>query len=299
MLNELIAKEQPTDFQRLLGGEAFSVRELLDDDNLDKMTRLAEMMAAGRCTVPKHFHGNVGDCLAIITQASQWKMNPFAVAQKTHIVNGTLGYEAQLVNAVIQNSGAIVGRFHYEYDGDGQALRCRVGAVLRGESAITWGQWLSLANVKVKNSPLWGTNPHQQLGYLQVKNWGRAFTPGAILGVYTADEIETGGDAETPAPRTADPAIKTGPRRKSEAPASEAPPAAPAAPGPTTDAAPPTPDPAPAGAITTNQVAYLRNKMKSAGVDEASIVQRYELPSLEYMNSNQFDEFKAELLAML
>jgi hypothetical protein len=36
-------------------------------------------------------------------QAAQWGMNPFAVAQKTHVVNGTLGYEAQLVNAVVSS----------------------------------------------------------------------------------------------------------------------------------------------------------------------------------------------------
>lgn len=34
-------------------------------------------------------------------QAVQWGMNPFAVAQKTHFVSGKIGYEAQLVNAVI------------------------------------------------------------------------------------------------------------------------------------------------------------------------------------------------------
>jgi hypothetical protein len=28
------------------------------------------------------------------------------------------------------------------------------------------------------------------MGYLQVKNWARAFKPGAILGVYTTDELE-------------------------------------------------------------------------------------------------------------
>jgi hypothetical protein len=100
-------------------------------------------------------------------------MNPYAVAQKTHLVNGVLGYEAQLVNAVISSSNAIVGRFHYEYEGDWskcassreeivkkpakgggtydkkemvrgwdsadeQGLSVRVGAVIRGESEITW-----------------------------------------------------------------------------------------------------------------------------------------------------------------
>jgi hypothetical protein len=123
-------------------------------------------------------------------QAAQWKMNPFAVAQKTHVVNGTLGYEAQLVNAVVQSSGAISGHFHYEYQGEGANVSCRVGAVIRGDKEITWGEWLSAATVTTKNSPLWKTNPKQQLGYLQVKNWARLHTPGAILGVYSDDELE-------------------------------------------------------------------------------------------------------------
>ncbi|MFN5939002.1 MAG: recombinase RecT, partial [Polaromonas sp.] len=68
---------------------------------------------------------------------------------------------------------------------------CRVGAVIAGQQSITWGEWLSAATVTTKNSPLWKTNPKQQLGYLQVKNWARSFCPGAILGVYTSDELET------------------------------------------------------------------------------------------------------------
>ena len=52
-------------------------------------------------------------------------MNPFSVAQKTHFVNGAIGYEAQLVNAVICNSGMVDGSFHYEYRDEGGALECR------------------------------------------------------------------------------------------------------------------------------------------------------------------------------
>jgi hypothetical protein len=64
---------------------------VLDGDSLDKMMRLAEVMATGRATLPKHFNGNPADCLAVVMQSMQWKMNPFAVAQKTHLVNGVLG----------------------------------------------------------------------------------------------------------------------------------------------------------------------------------------------------------------
>lgn len=170
---------------------ATSLTLAMDPNAMDKMLRVAEIMAAGRATVPKHLQNNVPDCLAVTMQAMTWGMSPFVVAQKTHLVNGTLGYEAQLVNAVVQASGAINGRFHYEYEGKSPNLMCRVGAVLRGESEITWGMWLSEKDVTTKNSPLWKTNPAQQLGYLQVKNWTRLFSPGSILGVYTPDEIET------------------------------------------------------------------------------------------------------------
>lgn len=166
-----------------------SAAMMLDSSTLDRLMRVADIMATGRATVPKHLQGNPGDCLAVAMQAVRWNMDPFVVAQKTHLVSGTLGYEAQLVNAVIQSSGAIEGRFHYEYRGEGNALECRVGAVICGESEITWGEWLCVASVKTKNSPLWSTNPKQQLGYLQVKYWSRLYTPGAILGVYTPEEL--------------------------------------------------------------------------------------------------------------
>lgn len=172
-------------------GEVTSTTAMIFEGNsIDRMMKMADVMASSKVTVPQHFRGSPGDCLAVVMQAMQWKMNPFAVAQKTHIVNGTLGYEAQLVNAVVQQSGAIKGRFHYEYEGDGATLKCRVGALIRGETVITWSEWLKSSDVAVKNSPLWKTNPKQQLGYLQVKNWARAHTPGAILGVYTPDEME-------------------------------------------------------------------------------------------------------------
>jgi len=61
-----------------------------------------------------------------------------------------------------------------------------------------------LANVTTRNSPLWKTNPKQQLGYLQVKNWCRLFAPGAILGVYTPDELEPATATPRITPRDSD-----------------------------------------------------------------------------------------------
>jgi RecT family len=187
-----------SELTRLLQGD-YSPRYMLEGDSMDKMMRLAEQMATSKLSVPEHLRGNIGDCLAIITQAMLWNMNPFAVAQKTHVVSGRLGYEAQLVIAVVQNSGAIRGAIRFEYRG---ADEVRAGAVLRGETEVTWGEWLSASSVTTKNSPLWKTNPRQQMSYLQAKNWSRLYCPGAILGVYSVDELE---DSPLPVARTEEP----------------------------------------------------------------------------------------------
>ena len=174
---------------------ASSLALITSEGNMARVMSMAKMMAGSKVTVPKHLQGSEGDCAAIVIQATNWGMNPFAVAQKTHLVNGVLGYEAQLVNAVIQSSNAIKGTFSYECKDEGGTapnafVTCRVGAILNGQSEITWGEWLASASVTTKNSPLWKTNVKQQMGYLQVKNWARLYCPGAILGVYTAEELE-------------------------------------------------------------------------------------------------------------
>ena len=163
---------------------------VFNDDNFNHLVKLADLMASSTVTVPKHLQGKPGDCFAIALQAMAWNMSPFVVAQKTHLVNGVLGYEAQLVNALVQNSGLIQGSFKYEYQDDNEGgVFCRVGAALKGDDHITWGEWLHSGSVTTKNSPLWKSNPRQQLGYLQVKNWARLYAPGAILGIYGDDEL--------------------------------------------------------------------------------------------------------------
>ncbi|WDQ09610.1 recombinase RecT [Klebsiella michiganensis] len=163
---------------------------LLNGDVMDRMMKIADVMSQGISTVPKHLQGKPSDCLAIVMQAARWGMDPYVVGQKTHVINGTLGYEAQLVSAVLTATGAIRGRFHYEYRGEKDLMECRVGAIISGEKDITWNEWLCVSEVTIKNSPLWKSNPKQQIGYLQVKYWARAYTPWAILGVYTPDELE-------------------------------------------------------------------------------------------------------------
>ncbi len=86
-------------------------------------------------------------------------------------------------------------------DEDEIGLFVQVGAILRGESEITWGEPLYLSGVVTRNSPLWVSNPKQQIAYLGVKYWARLYCPEVILGVYSPDEVEQREEREiNPAP---------------------------------------------------------------------------------------------------
>lgn len=172
----------------------------LDDTLFGQCHRLAQIMASGACTVPKHLQGNVGDCFAIVGQALRWGFDPYAVAQKTHLVNGTLGYEAQLIIAVINGKAPIVGRLKFEYYGDWSKVKAktdspadvgvRVSATMRGDDEPTVLD-LSMAQVgTVRNSPLWTADPRQQLAYLAAKRWARLYCPDVVLGLYSEDELQ-------------------------------------------------------------------------------------------------------------
>lgn len=163
---------------------------LFDSQRMQALMDFSSMMSKGTVTVPKHLQGKPADCLAITLQAMRWRMDPYIVGGKTHLVNGNLGYEAQLVVAVLKNSGAVKGRPHYEYRGEGNNLECRAGFIPAGEDAIVWTEWLSISGITTKNSPLWKVNPKQQFGYLQARNWARLYAPDALLGVYTDDELQ-------------------------------------------------------------------------------------------------------------
>jgi hypothetical protein len=190
---------------------------VFDPSMLDGFQRLAELMASARATIPKHLVGSVGDCFAVVIQAAQWKMNPYAIAQKTHIINGVLGYEAQLVNAVISSSPLLATRPDYEWYGpwenvlgrfavrknaDGKEYRVpdwkpeaesgcgvRVRATLRGEAKPRELDLL-LTQARTRNSTLWADDPRQQLAYLAIKRWARLHAPDVLLGVYTPDELQ-------------------------------------------------------------------------------------------------------------
>lgn len=158
--------------------------------NMGQVMEFAKMMAIAQIGVRKHLRGNPGACLAVCVQALEWRMSPFQVANKSYAVNDQIAYEASLIHAVVQSRAPIKGRVKVEYSGTGPTRKCRVwGELADGSGEIVEYESPELQSITTKNSPLWKSDPDQQLFYFGVRSWCRRHFPDVILGVYTPEDI--------------------------------------------------------------------------------------------------------------
>jgi hypothetical protein len=155
---------------------------------LAEVVKFAEVMCRADIALPKHLRGNTGACMAVAMQALEWQLSPFAVASKSYAVNGAIAYEAQLIAAVVNTRSGIKGRLKYAFEGEGGALTCTVTGTLDGEDCVYTSP--PIGSITTKNSPLWKSDPQQQLGYFSARSWARRHCPEVILGVYDRDEAE-------------------------------------------------------------------------------------------------------------
>ncbi|MDB5584843.1 MAG: hypothetical protein JWR80_10019 [Bradyrhizobium sp.] len=172
-----------------------------------EVMEFAKLMSLSGAAVPSHLRANPGACLAISIQALEWKMSPFAVANKSYLVNNKgeerIAYESQLLHAIIEARAPLQGRLRFDILGEGDDRRCKVYGTFRGEAEAhvyiseTLGKLRDARGRndygKLKGSPLWDTQPEVQLFYSASRQWGRLYCPDVILGIYTPEELETQG----------------------------------------------------------------------------------------------------------
>lgn len=156
---------------------------------MTEIESFAILMSKSAIAIPKHLRDQPGACMAIAIQASEWQMSPFAVANKSYSVNDRLGYEAQLINAVILRRAPIHGRFAVAYSGSGSTRKCKVSATLSDGGEVVY-ESPEISSITTKNSPLWKADPDQQLFYFSSRSLCRRHFPDVLLGIYTRDELE-------------------------------------------------------------------------------------------------------------
>jgi len=154
---------------------------------------LAQDLANSGPGVRKEFRNNVSLCVVVVMDALHWGMLPTQTIRKAYVVADCVCYEAQLVHAVINTRAGLVDDLEESFEGEGRDMKCTVvGTLDRGKRKPREYESPMIKNIKVQNSPLWQSDPKQQLHYFSVRNWARKWCPEVILGVYTKDEIESG-----------------------------------------------------------------------------------------------------------
>lgn len=185
MMNQIATQQErlPMD---AVGMSTTGAGSKIAPQTLGEVVKFAEVMCRADIALPKHLRGNAGACMAVAMQAMEWQLSPFAVASKSYAVNGAIAYEAQLIAAVVNTRSGIKGRLRYRYEGEGPNMTCTVSGVLDGEECEYTSP--TIGSITTKNSPLWKSDPQQQLGYFAARSWARRHCPEVILGVYDRDE---------------------------------------------------------------------------------------------------------------
>lgn len=152
----------------------------------------AKYMARAAQAVSKHLRDNVGMCLAVLDLATRWDFSPFMLAQRCHVINDVLCFESQVIHAVIEKFAPLKYRLRPVYEGEIEngTRTCTITGHFKGEVDPLEYETPPLGKISPKNSPLWKTDPDQQLFYMATMRWGRRYCPDILFGVHSRQEME-------------------------------------------------------------------------------------------------------------
>lgn len=150
----------------------------------------AKYMAASRHAIPKHLRQDVGACIAVIDMAMRWGFAPYQVARQCYLVNDMLAFESQLIHAVVEKFAPIKYRLRPTYAGEGESRTCTITGHFKSEVDPLEYTSPAVGKINPKNSPLWKTDPDQQLFYFATQRWARRYCPDILFGIHDIDQID-------------------------------------------------------------------------------------------------------------
>lgn len=179
--------------------------------NLLDAMEFAKTMAISKQAIPMFMRGEPGICNAAVTRALRWRLDPYFVAENMYLTRNPksgeekIAFQSQLINAVINNAQALVleGKLRVRYEGDNDDLRAIVYGVPKHETEPVEYRSPTLGERKkaigrndaghLKGSPLYDTDPEQQMWYYASRAFIRRYFPHVLAGVYTGEELAEGG----------------------------------------------------------------------------------------------------------
>ncbi len=153
---------------------------------------MAKMICSGKFAVPNYLHNNPGDCLRIVLVAARSGLDPFMLANESYLTESKktgekrMEFMAKAVHAIVLASGVLQGDLGTKVEGQGANLSCTVTGQRRGGRTHT--ETYYMAPIHPKNSPLWQSQPRQQLIYYAERSWCRAHAPDALMGLVARED---------------------------------------------------------------------------------------------------------------
>ena len=153
---------------------------------------MAKMICSGKFAIPNYLHNNPGDCLRIVLVAARSGLDPFMLANESYLTKSTktgenrMEFMAKAVHAIVLASGILRGDLGIKVEGQGANLSCTVTGQRRDGRTHT--ETYYMAPIQPKNSPLWQSQPRQQLIYYAERAWCRAHAPDALMGLIARED---------------------------------------------------------------------------------------------------------------
>ena len=172
----------------------------LDTARFEHIVRIAQAFA-GSTIIPEHYRGQPGNCMIATQMAVRLGVDPLMFMQKSYVVNGKPGIEAQLAIALVNSSGIFADALDYEVAGgdnprysEKSEYRVRAFAVRRSTGKTVYGPWIDWPLVKAegwleKKGSKWATMPSLMFMYRAASFFARMHCPERLMGMNTNDEL--------------------------------------------------------------------------------------------------------------
>lgn len=169
-----------------------SVAVYLDTAKFDQAWRAANLLSKTDL-VPAQYKNKPENCFLAFTMATQVGANPFMFMQKTYVIQGKLGMEAQLVIALMNSRGPFTSPVQWEFAGEGKTRKCTAFAThkVTGQvckATVDWNM-VELEGWNKKPGSKWLTMPDQMFQYRSASFLCSLYCPEVKMGLPTVDEL--------------------------------------------------------------------------------------------------------------
>lgn len=189
---------------------------LLDTGKFHQLQRIGKMYASSKM-VPAHFQGDEASCMVAVQMAMRLQVDPFMFLQKTYVVGGKPGMEAQMAIALVNTRGPFEGPIDWNFkrDANGKVVEATAFATHKktGRVCSATVDWDMVTGEGWDKNKKWHSLREQMFAYRSGVFLARRYCPEVLMGMSLEDELR---EIElNPAPAL-EPAGTTGPKTLKE-----------------------------------------------------------------------------------